>query len=303
MPESPSEKNTIVPSASAPSSTVATIDRPAPSPSTSQTTNQTANEDPRDRVTPDAFFVAPELLGRPLAKPAARGWAWVIDGVAVGMLSQAGPFLLAVALALLSYQLVSKRKLNKVGNGVVNAVQSRAGKLPLIMTAVFIGWAAMIGIDWLTAEKPNKEAAEPIIAAEIAAEAANNNKTPEELELTALRAENRKLKEDGGGFSLLETGRRLLDDIGFGFGWAAVYFSLLTSWWQGQTLGKKLLGLRVVQLNGKPLSVWDSFNRYGGYAAGFATGLLGFAQVLWDANRQAIHDKISFTVVLDEKRG
>ena len=33
-------------------------------------------------------------------------------------------------------------------------------------------------------------------------------------------------------------------------------------------------------------------------AAGFATGLLGFAQVFWDANRQAIHDRISGTVVI-----
>jgi uncharacterized RDD family membrane protein YckC len=36
----------------------------------------------------------------------------------------------------------------------------------------------------------------------------------------------------------------------------------------------------------------------GGYAAGFATGLLGFAQVFWDANRQGIHDRIVGTVVI-----
>ena len=33
-------------------------------------------------------------------------------------------------------------------------------------------------------------------------------------------------------------------------------------------------------------------------AAGFATGLLGFAQVYWDANRQGIHDHIVGTVVI-----
>ena len=42
------------------------------------------------------------------------------------------------------------------------------------------------------------------------------------------------------------------------------------------------------------------FERAGGYAAGFATGLLGFAQVYWDANRQAIHDRIVGTVVVRE---
>ena len=40
------------------------------------------------------------------------------------------------------------------------------------------------------------------------------------------------------------------------------------------------------------------FGRYGGYGAGFATGLLGFLQVYWDPNRQAIQDKISATVVI-----
>ena len=36
----------------------------------------------------------------------------------------------------------------------------------------------------------------------------------------------------------------------------------------------------------------------GGYAAGFATVLPGFAQVFWDANRQGIHDRIVGTVVI-----
>ena len=31
---------------------------------------------------------------------------------------------------------------------------------------------------------------------------------------------------------------------------------------------------------------------------GFATGLLGFAQIYWDSNRQAIHDRIVGTVVV-----
>jgi len=89
-----------------------------------------------------------------------------------------------------------------------------------------------------------------------------------------------------------------LNDLGLSLGWAAVYFSILTAWWNGQTVGKKLFGLRVVGIDGKNLDLWASFERYGGYGAGLATGLLGFAQVYWDDNRQAIHDKISETVVL-----
>ena len=89
------------------------------------------------------------------------------------------------------------------------------------------------------------------------------------------------------------------EDTGVGFGWAIVYFSLIPAWLNGQSLGKKLLGLRVVELTGKPLTVRTCFSRYGGYAAGMATGMFGFAQILWDANRQSIQDKVAHTVVLD----
>lgn len=99
------------------------------------------------------------------------------------------------------------------------------------------------------------------------------------------------------GFAWL---KGLIEDLGIGFGWAAFYFTMFTAIWHGQTPGKKLLRIRVIQLDGTPLSVWDSFGRYGGYGAGIATGLLGFAQIYWDPNRQAIHDKISATIVIND---
>jgi len=90
----------------------------------------------------------------------------------------------------------------------------------------------------------------------------------------------------------------ILDDLGFGFGWAALYTTVWMSTTNGQTLGKRLLGIRVVKLDGLRINWWIAFERAGGYAAGFATGLLGFAQVYWDPNRQAIHDRIAGTVVV-----
>jgi uncharacterized RDD family membrane protein YckC len=54
----------------------------------------------------------------------------------------------------------------------------------------------------------------------------------------------------------------------------------------------------VVRLDGSPLGLWFSLERFGGYAAGVATGLLGFVQVYWDPNRQGIHDRIARTVVV-----
>jgi uncharacterized RDD family membrane protein YckC len=110
------------------------------------------------------------------------------------------------------------------------------------------------------------------------------------LELRAAEAEARP--------GLFERLRGLLDELGFGFGWAALYMTVILSWWNGQTVGKKMMGIRVVRLDGGPVTWWVAFERAGGYAAGLATGLLGFAQVWWDANRQTIHDRIVGTVVI-----
>lgn len=90
----------------------------------------------------------------------------------------------------------------------------------------------------------------------------------------------------------------ILADLGISFGWAVAYFTLFISWNNGQTPGKRLLRIRVVQLDNKPLSLWGAFGRQGGYSAGFATGLLGFAQIYWDPNRQAMQDKLADTLVL-----
>lgn len=91
--------------------------------------------------------------------------------------------------------------------------------------------------------------------------------------------------------------RFILDDLGLAFGWGTVYLSVFLASWKGQTPGKRLVGIRVMRLDGGPITGWIAFERAGGYAAGFATGLLGFAQVFWDSNRQGIHDKIVGTVV------
>ena len=91
-----------------------------------------------------------------------------------------------------------------------------------------------------------------------------------------------------------------IDSLGFGFGWWTLYFAILMPWMKGQTPGKRILGVRVVRLDGNPVTAWHAFERAGGYAAGVATGTLGFLQIYWDANRQAIHDKVAGTVVIRE---
>jgi hypothetical protein len=97
---------------------------------------------------------------------------------------------------------------------------------------------------------------------------------------------------------LLASLLHFLEDLGIGFGWTGLYFTAFVALWNGQTPAKRLLGVRVVRLDGKPMTMWSSFERFGGYAAGLVTGLMGFAQVYWDRNRQMIHDKIVETVVV-----
>jgi hypothetical protein len=92
----------------------------------------------------------------------------------------------------------------------------------------------------------------------------------------------------------------IIDDLGIGSLWAALYLTITHAWWRGTSVGKKLFRIRVVMIDKRPLNWWLSFERTGGYAAGFATGLLGFAQIFWDPNRQAIHDKVSETIVIQD---
>lgn len=141
---------------------------------------------------------------------------------------------------------------------------------------------------------------EAIPAKDLAKEESNELKNSEEVQVPeAPKGKKAENKQKSTVYKGLEWFKGIVDDLGLSFGWAAFYFSVFTSMWKGQTPGKKLLKIKVVQLNGTPLSFWDSFGRYGGYGAGLATGLLGFLQIYWDPNRQAIHDKVSATIVVD----
>ena len=92
----------------------------------------------------------------------------------------------------------------------------------------------------------------------------------------------------------------IADDLGLGFGWMALYFTGCLALLRGQTPGKKIAGVRVVRLDAKPITWFISFERFGGYAASLTLGLLGFLQILWDRNRQGLHDKAVETVVIRE---
>jgi uncharacterized RDD family membrane protein YckC len=85
-------------------------------------------------------------------------------------------------------------------------------------------------------------------------------------------------------------------------GWEIVslplYFGLLTYLGRGQTIGKKLLKIRVVSIAHERLSLWHSIERSLGYGASILEGGFGFFQYFIHPNRQTVHDRIAETIVI-----
>lgn len=79
---------------------------------------------------------------------------------------------------------------------------------------------------------------------------------------------------------------------------AVLYFGLTTYFGNGATLGKRLLGIRVVSLNHERISLWHSIERALGYAASSLEAGFGFLQYFTHPNRQTVHDRIAETIVV-----
>ena len=258
----------------------------------------------RDWVTPEHLNVSPDLLGAPLARPTRRLLAIGIDVVVLALLSNLGNLWLLDGLAIpITLQLRARQGAN---------LEPRRRWLAWGVAAVLVAigvqqaWVDRVSsphrgvrIHRVAADADAQDLAEAASAVASAAGLSPENRAAARIAmLEAQLAEARQPKP----FDLQEQISLWADEVGLGLGWAIAYFSLLPVWWNGQTLGKRLLGLRVVELTGKPLTVMRAFKRYGGYAAGMATGMFGFLQIMWDANRQAIQDKTAHTVVIDLRR-
>ncbi|OGP86502.1 MAG: hypothetical protein A2Y95_07915 [Deltaproteobacteria bacterium RBG_13_65_10] len=71
-------------------------------------------------------------------------------------------------------------------------------------------------------------------------------------------------------------------------------------WRWGKTIGKKLLGLRLVGTDGERISLVRAFARDLALLLSFLPLGLGFLWVAWDSQKQAWHDKLAGTYVLKE---
>ena len=66
----------------------------------------------------------------------------------------------------------------------------------------------------------------------------------------------------------------------------------------GQTVGSKVMGIKVVDVNGRPLAVGPAIIRVlGAYVSGMLLGL-GYLWMLRDANKQTLHDKMASSFVI-----
>ena len=79
---------------------------------------------------------------------------------------------------------------------------------------------------------------------------------------------------------------------------AVAYFGLSTFIGRGATLGKHILGIRVVSVVHSHMSLWRCIERTLGYSVSFLEAGFGFLQYFTHANHQTVHDRIAETIVV-----
>jgi uncharacterized RDD family membrane protein YckC len=95
-----------------------------------------------------------------------------------------------------------------------------------------------------------------------------------------------------GAFALLYLAAALLA--------GTAYFTWF-HWIGGRTPGKMLLGLRVIQVSGDPMTPGVAFLRWVGYLISGPLFCLGFLWIAFDGRKQGWHDKIAATLVIRER--
>ena len=102
-----------------------------------------------------------------------------------------------------------------------------------------------------------------------------------------------------------KTGRYAMDLDPF-HGWSILilplYFGLTAYFWNGKTIGKALLRIRIVSLAHERLGFWHSIERALGYGASTLEFGFGFLQYFTHPNGQTVHDRIAETIVVYEPK-
>lgn len=79
-----------------------------------------------------------------------------------------------------------------------------------------------------------------------------------------------------------------------------LYFGLTTWLWEGRTVGKRLMRIRVVSLVHDRISLWHSVERALGYGAAALEFGFGFVQFFIHPNRRCAQDRLAETIVVQD---
>ena len=77
-----------------------------------------------------------------------------------------------------------------------------------------------------------------------------------------------------------------------------LYFAFFESSARGATLGKRILGLSVVDLDGRRLGFGRATWRFFAKFLGLLTFMIGFAMAIFTPKNQALHDYLAKTLVI-----
>ena len=91
-----------------------------------------------------------------------------------------------------------------------------------------------------------------------------------------------------------------LDKFLFSMLTGALYSILLWVNWNGQTLGKKIMKIKVVKEDGRAVDYKTAVIRYLTYIVSAIPLCLGYFWVIWDEKKQGWHDKLAKTLVVKE---
>lgn len=254
------------------------------------------------KVSEAKLAVAPEVLGLALAAPWRRLGAIIIDMLCIGVLSWLSGPVLGIASGVMLAVLFGNQASAPVALRLFRWITRGIG-----LALVGLSILALGHYTFLHSETFNLEVLQGAEESEamkrnvwIHPDSSYNQlrESTKELQKQVDELKEEVVIEKQQSGTWLGRARGFVGALGVTFGWSGVYFTLFAGLLNGRTPGKMLWGLRAVKINGQAFTFMDAFVRQGGYIAGIAMGLIGFAKILWEPNRQAVQDSMAATVVV-----
>jgi uncharacterized RDD family membrane protein YckC len=255
----------------------------------------------RGRRVVESLGVAPAVLGMPLAEPWRRLAALTVDLAVVAGLSFLSAPWLGLGTGLVLIVLFGGSRTSPLPLKILRWCCRPVGATLLALSALALGHSPLtrgdLNLDVFTGTGESAALRETVLVSPDAGtrELRSANERLQD-QVGRLKSEVRELRAARESWAY--QARVFANALGVTFGWSGVYFTLAAGFLSGATLGKLVFGIRAVKTHGGPFTFFDGFVRHGGYVAGVAMGLTGFLQVLWDANRRGVEDRIGDTVVV-----